>query len=444
MSEDRPLVVVSSDTHVGPLLQEQLRGYCPKKHLEAFDNCVARDKVFREYAKEASPQYFKTDENGDVVRAHRNALIPGHHDVGSRLEDMNYDGVAAEVVFHGSVNDEPIPFTNMGDPKHQSTFKNNAPDNPELDAAGRHIYNEWLADFCSVEPERHAGLAHIPIWDVEASVREMHWARSAGLRGVNFPSPQSWLPGYNNQQWEPLWAAAQDLDLPLVMHVGKASDDDYSGVDGMAIYMFESALIYGRRIVPWLVYGGVFERYPQLKVVITETAGYWWPSLMSDLDSNYSVNNDLPLSRGRMQSSYLRDVCPKLPSQYCSESLFAGASFMNHVEAESASRDGTYRNFMWGSDYPHAEGTFCMPDDRQDTPMTHLALRFAFNGLPEEHTRAMAGENAMRIYGLDSAKLSAVSSRINALSVAAVNEPIVPPEGSHVTTLAFREHGIWH
>src|SRR5262249_3679122 len=161
-------------------------------------------------------------------------------------------------------------FADMGDPRVLTNFKNHAPGDPELAAAGRHIYNEWLADFCSLEPERHVGLAQIPVWDVEASIREMEWARSAGLRGVNFPAPQPWLPQYNKQIWERLWSAAEDLELPLTTHFGTASEADYSGVDGAACMSFESAVIYGRRALPWLVYSGVFERHPRLRYVITE------------------------------------------------------------------------------------------------------------------------------------------------------------------------------
>src|SRR5262249_26312850 len=149
------------------------------------------------------PEAFVEMSPGVWRRGSRNILTTGHHDVHARLRDMNFDGVVGEVIFHGSQNDEPIPFTNLGDPTNRSFFKSLPPEHPELAAVGAHIYNQWLADFCSVEPHRHAGLAQLPVWDVDASVREAEWARDAGLRGLNFPNMHSWLPRFDNPVWEP-------------------------------------------------------------------------------------------------------------------------------------------------------------------------------------------------------------------------------------------------
>jgi predicted TIM-barrel fold metal-dependent hydrolase len=439
--QDKPLVVVSADTHIGPLLKDQLRDYCPKRYLEAFDGFVAEDREYRSSLREAAPYFFVETEAGQFVRNFHNIRTAGHHDVQARLRDMDYDGVAAEVIFHGSLNDEPIPFSNLGDPKVPSGFKNIAPKDPQLAAVGRHIYNQWLADFCSVEPERHVGLAQIPVWDVDASVREIEWARSAGLRGVNFPAPQTWFPEYDKAVWEPLWAAAAAFDMPLTTHNGTGSGADYSGPGGLALFNFENTVIFGRRLLPWLIYGGVLERHPGLKVAIAEVPGLWWKPFLDDMDGNYRVCSNLP-NAGQSNAKSLKDVCPRLPSSYCESQVFLGASFMDHLEAESASQNGAYRNYMWGSDYPHTEGTFHSPDDWSQEPLTHLALRFAFGEIPEAHTRAMLGENAIEIYSLDAVKLAAVAKRISAPTISSLNEPIKVPR-DRVRSLAFRERGTF-
>jgi predicted TIM-barrel fold metal-dependent hydrolase len=443
MPDADPLVVVSSDTHIGPLLEKQLRPYCPKKYVEAFDEYVAANQVYRTLQRESSPQFYAESEPGRFVRSFHNMRTTGHYDVDARLRDMNYDGIAAEVIFHGSVNDEPIPFSNMGDPKVASSFKNNAPEDPELAAVGRHIYNEWLADFCSVEPERHVGLAQIPIWDVDASVREIEWAHSVGLRGINFPAPQTWLPEYDQPLWEPLWATAAALDMPLTMHNSTASDADHSGPAGLACLLFECAVIYGRRVLPWLIFGGVFERHARLKFVITEVPGVWRKAFLDDMDSMYRTACHLPNAGSNEAKVTLEDTCPHLPSEYCERSVFQGASFMNHFEAESASQDGQYRSYLWGSDYPHPEGTFHYPDDWTEKPLTHVALQFAFGGIPEVHTRAMVGGNAIHVYNLDEEKLGTVSRRINAPTVSEINEPVEVPQGDRGKSLAFRERGTF-
>ena len=119
------------------------------------------------------------------------------------------------MIFHGSQNGEPIPFQSFG----PFLGYENA-DNLELLGVGYHIYNQWLADFCSVEPERHVGLAHLPMWDIDAAVREAEWARAAGLRGVNFPAPKPHIAPYNSPEWEPFWSACEDLGLTFGNHGG--------------------------------------------------------------------------------------------------------------------------------------------------------------------------------------------------------------------------------
>ena len=103
----------------------------------------------------------------------------------TRLADMDRDGVACEVIFHGSTNGEPIPFYDKASIRTALQY----PAKTKLAMEGIGIYNRWLADFCSVEPARHVGLCHLPMWDIEASIAEVIWAHDHGLKGVNFPAP---------------------------------------------------------------------------------------------------------------------------------------------------------------------------------------------------------------------------------------------------------------
>jgi predicted TIM-barrel fold metal-dependent hydrolase len=433
-ADDGRAVVVSSDTHIGPTLA-QLRPYCSARDLEAFDDYADEHRAYMAALVEMAPSMF-TEVDGELVRYGETRKTKGHNDIDERLRDLDFDGVAAEVIFHGSQNDEPIPFTNLGDPRNTLVFKNNAPSDPASAAAGRHIYNAWLADFCATEPERHVGLAQIPIWDVDASVRELEWAREAGLRGVNFPAPQSWLAEYDKAVWEPLWAAADALEMPLVTHFGIGSSADYSGPSGRAVNTYESGNVFGKRAVPWMIFGGVFERHPRLKLVITEVPGRWWTAWMAELDSIHRAAH--PARPHPVEGLY--EICPRLPSEYAREHLFVGASFMSHAEAEAAWEEGYATNYLWGSDYPHREGTFRYPDRWDETPLNHVALRFAFAGIPREPTRLMVGANAVDVYGLDDDALGRVADRINAPTFAELSEPIEPPED--VTSLAFR-HSYW-
>jgi predicted TIM-barrel fold metal-dependent hydrolase len=305
-----PLVVVSSDTHIGPLVKEQLRDYCPSEHLDDFDAFVA--------AREQEV----TARGLALFGGHPNSRTAGHHDVGARLRDMNRDGIAAEVIFHGSQNGEPMPFL-------PQLLGNNASFelDPVLAPVGERIYNRWLADFCSVEPERHVGLAHVPMWDIDGAVREVEWAAGVGLRGVNFPAPRHGVYlEYNDRAWEPFWSACEACDMALATHVGVASPGRASGPESLALTSIEDGGYFARRAIWWMIFGGVFERHPNLELVITESPGEWWSHTMVELDSTW-------LSQAEWNTA-LRQQVPRRPSEYC-ESM--------RVTRRSSSGDPTTR-----------------------------------------------------------------------------------------------------
>jgi predicted TIM-barrel fold metal-dependent hydrolase len=179
----------------------------------------------------------------------------------------------------------------------------------------------------------------------------------------------------------------------------------------------------------------VFERHPKLRLVLTELPGTWWPYVLTELDSIYLLNT-------RAYGPELATRVPKLPSDYCREQVFVGASFLARFEAEHAVEHGYQGNVIWGSDYPHAEGTFQYPDRWDDEPLTHVAMRHTFAGLDDDAIRAMIGENAVRAYGLDGSALTEVARRIGAPSCAELSVPVdtVPDDGG---LLAFRQVGAW-
>ena len=105
--------------------------------------------------------------------------------------------------------------------------------------------------------------------------------------------------------------------------------------------------------------------------------------------------------------------------------VFVGSSFMCHTEAQAAVRDGYFGNCMWGSDYPHTEGTFQYPDSWDEYPVTHIAQRFAYWDTPEEPLRAMLGVTAAEVYGLDVNELTKVAARINSPTIEELRQPIL-------------------
>jgi predicted TIM-barrel fold metal-dependent hydrolase len=419
-----PVIVVSNDTHIGPRLVDDLRQYCPSAYLEDFDR----------FSAETAAQFQATVStfNGGGFLHHPNLRTLGHYDSAARLADYNYDGIAAGVIFHGSMNMEPIPFISGG------VGVQNRGD-AELMRVGQHVYNQWLADFVSQAPHRHVGLAYVPIWDLDAAVAEVEWAHEAGLRGVNFPAMRDGeLLEYNDPSWEPLWAVCEERKMPLVTHIGGGSKANYSGPEKVPLIQFESAYM-SRRAVWWLILAGVFERRPGLKLVITETPGNWFPSTAIELDAihRYYTDRDTPLN-----AEFVERV-PRLPSEYMKTNVFVGASFASAFEVEQAILHGLDRQLLWGSDYPHLEGTFLNPDDRDMPSVTRLSLRNTFCEVPAAQTLRMVGENAIEVYNLDAAALRSVAREIDALTTDDLAAPIdaVPAGASRA---AFRSgQGGW-
>jgi predicted TIM-barrel fold metal-dependent hydrolase len=432
------VVAVTSDSHVGPLLNEQLRDYCPQQYLEQFDEFTA----WAETLPKRSPS---PDPDDDPRRSHlRNALTTGGWDPHERIRDMNRDGVAAEIVFHG-LNTGRQDFMPFNGPFGAFGFPGY--DN-ELIGAGRHMYNQWLADFISVEPERHAGLAHVPIWDPEACVKELEWAAEAGLRGVNFPRPQATIPPYNSPVWERFWSACEDLDMPLTTHAQSGPPTSATPCPGdFEINLFEIMGDIGRQALSRLVFGGVFERHPNLKLVYTEVLDTWWTSTMIQMDDIHRMflrNTSLPPSQRLNTGPDGVVTLSRLPSEYCLENLFIGWTTLAPFEAEAAVREGYSSQVLWGSDYPHPEGSWQYPRTDDEVPMTHLHLRDTFAAIPRDRAAAMIGGNAIRVYGLDAEKLRGVADRINSLTFEELAIPFDDEPEDWVTRSAafcFRRNG---
>jgi hypothetical protein len=152
-------------------------------------------------------------------------------------------------------------------------------------------------------------------------------------------------------------------------------------------------------------------------VFITEISGDWWPTMLAEMDGVYLSPGGEPV----------RELVPELPSEAARRCVF-GAWWLCPHETEHAVRDGFATNLIWGSDYPHLEGTWRWPEARETTPQTHLHLRYAFGGLPEGATLAMAGENAVAAYGLDANALRKVAGRINAMTIDQMRVPLRPEE----------------
>jgi predicted TIM-barrel fold metal-dependent hydrolase len=429
----RPVPLVSCDGHIGPRMSD-MRTYCPTDYLDPFDEFALRVEDMAKPFATLRPEE-TVDAPEALIRAAQSARMrgtEGAHDMAARIRDMNSDGVVAEVIFHGVQDLRPVPWVGLAGFTLGELID---PEARELSRVGMRIFNRWLADAVSQEPERHVAAALLPIWDVDLSIDELRWAREAGLKAVNFPSPRRGLRFYDDPIWEPFWSACEDLGMPLVTHAG-ALDREDSSSSGIAAPFLQSIELGGwpsRRALARMIFGGVFERHPGLKLLLVEQNHHWWSATIEEYDSAYLSNRWM-----------VKDEVPKLPSEYLRDHVFIGASFMAPFEAKAAVAEGYVDNVMWGRDYPHVEGTWQPASERDERNMTLCSLRYCYSQVAPEHVKAMVSDNGMRILGLDGHALGKVAQRIGSPTLEQISEPLDSiPEAGVGGALAFRTTGPW-
>ena len=256
---------------------------------------------------------------------------PGSRDVTARLKDLDGEGVWSEVV-----------YASIG--LWCSLIKD-----PQLIREAAHAENEWLvSEVVSVAPDRLVPAALMPMLDVDDAVKELQHAASIGLHAVSLPTgnPPGTKP-YNNDAWEPLWSAAEEAAMVLAFHIGTDGDDQgsaYRGPGG-AVLNYVNTTYGGQIVAMQLVTGGALDRHPQLKVLISEGGASWVPFIGDRMNEGY-----------RQHGAFVRPTLSKLPKEILYRQVYA--SFQHDESAPSAMWANGYRNVMFGSDYPHLEGTY--------------------------------------------------------------------------------------
>jgi len=405
------LVLISADGHAGPPVAD-FRPFVDAEWLDEFDRFV----VAREAWRVERNRSMGLPEDGELVHAlFGEAMVDaytgqeaiargglrGVHDSAVRNAELEGEGIVAEVLF--------ADFQNSNEPPWGAAFP--FPDtSPALRQAGARIFDRWLADFCSQLPGRRAGVAIVQPHDVDAAVRDVHWVRNSGLASVMLPTGDLGLASYHDPRFDPIWAACVETGLPVTFHSGGTP---WEGYGPFSMWVTKVEFMWWARRPLWeMIFGGVFERFPDLRVVFTEQGADWIPSLIQRLDEQYSS----PFERG------ITDHLSLSPSGYWARNCYVGASFMSRAEADIRDQIGVGR-IMWGADYPHIEGTW---------PHSRAALLDAFNGCTAEEIRMMTSTTAAEVYGFDLPALQVHADRVGpelaALVTPAAPPPVVYPE----------------
>ncbi len=188
-------------------------------------------------------------------------------------------------------------------------------------------------------------------------------------------------------EYDRLWAALEDLEIPVNLHAGTGSPN-YGRFASVPMIMISEVPFYGMRPFVHMLLSGVFERFPKMKFVMTEGSAAAFPPLLEQLDRVIAMVRKGEIGELKYTAE---NALPRSATEYFQQNCWVGASFPGADDwaARTAIAPG---RFMWGNDYPHDEGT---------APFTHETLRAVFSGVPESELRDVLAGNVARCYDFD-------------------------------------------
>jgi predicted TIM-barrel fold metal-dependent hydrolase len=355
--------IISADCHAGGS-HAAYREYLDPNYLEDFD--AWRGKYKNPYK-----------DLGDNRRLR-------NWDNEMRNSQQEADGIVGEVVFPNTVPPFFPSFVLFAGPPE--------PEHYEHRLAGIRAHNRWLVDWCNEYAERRAGIGQIFLNDIDDAIEDVRWIKEHGLRGgvllPNIPPSATWMKPIYDTEYDRLWEVCQDLEVPINIHGGTGAPDYGPYPVSMLLYITEVSF-YSQRPLVHMILSGILERFPRLKVVLTEQGCAWVPPLLKRLDQ---VIRGIRDTGATGEIRYGQDhILPKDATEYFHQNVWMGVSQPRASDVEARHEIGIDR-FMWGSDYPHDEGT---------APFTREHLRALFSDTdPGELRRLLAG-NVAELYGFD-------------------------------------------
>lgn len=342
--------LISADDHVD-LSHDTVKRFLAKKYHADYDAAVAKHRAgMGATASVAANQRWREQQGLDpsapiagmgANRRHAAAGRAGHTDAFERLRDMDTDGVDASVTYC-----EVSAFRYLY-----------LVDNGAREAT--RAFNSALNEFASPAPERLIVSHQIPIHDIDAAVAEVRWAAENGSKSLQLPvfPAELGLPDYWEAYYDPLFAAIQEADLPICCHIGlNTTLDSIARRDPTpqkGIFVPCVAMSTAEPLGMWVM-GGVFARFPNLRVVFVEPGiGWvaWW----------LYIADDLVLRQG-----YEFPALTELPSHYFRRNVYLTFVDEPDVLHHARTRLGI-ENVMWSSDYPHPVSSWPRSREAVDT-----------------------------------------------------------------------------
>jgi predicted TIM-barrel fold metal-dependent hydrolase len=279
-----------------------------------------------------------------------------------RLADQDKDGVGAEIIY---------PTVGMLICNH-----------PDFDfkKACFDAYNRWLGEYCAEAPDRLHGMAQVSMRTPDEGVAELQAVKAMGFKGVMMPGDPA-VEDYDSPVYDKVWAAAVDLGLPLSFHILTTRSGTLGqNPRGPRINSFLSIIRGCQDIMGTLIFSGVFDRHPGLKVVCVEADAGWAPHYMYRMDHAYKRH------RYWMKAPPLQ----RMPSDYFRDHIYM--TFQDDYVAFQTRDLVNVRRLMWASDFPHSDSTW---------PHSQAVLDEQTKGMSEQERNWICHDNVAELYGLN-------------------------------------------
>jgi predicted TIM-barrel fold metal-dependent hydrolase len=305
---------------------------------------------------------------------------PGAWIAEDRLKRMDEYGIFAQVLYPNLIGFESPLFVGLG---------------TELALECVRAYNDFITDFSSVDPRRLIPIAMLPYWDVDAALIEMKRIKEKGHRGVLFANKYEMigLPNFADTHWDPIYAAAQEMELSINFHVGfsqsktgsaanmsqmLANFDPRAAARGTALGLMTNA-----DSIAMIITSGLCDRFPKLDFVSVESGFGFIPYLLESLDWHW-----------KGYGAHIKS--PMLPSEYFRRQCYGSFWF----EKTTLPLLSEYPdNFMFETDYPHPTSMSPGPASPAELPSIHIEKSFV--NVPKDVTRKALHDNAARVYHLN-------------------------------------------
>lgn len=329
--------VNSADSHVWEppkLWEENL-----PNHLKARGPRVDRREKADVYIVDNEEVIFMKPDMLDAISP------PGMLNLDLRMADLDEQGIWAEVVFAST----GLWMTVMKD--------------RELQRESARVWNDWAHAELIKRSERYLPAAMLSSASAEDSAIEAARCAKLGFKALAFPTTLIENGEYNNPDFDKVWAVAEEAGMVVTFHVGTGTKDLVvtRGPGGALINYWETT-VPAQRCVVHVIASGALDRFRKLKVMTAEAGASWLPALGDRLDEAY-----------RQHARWMRPKLQRPPSEILKAQVYS--SFQHDETAVPTAVYSDYKNILWGSDYPHLEGTF---------PHTQKVLHELFDGVSDE------------------------------------------------------------